>query len=122
MQTRDRRMIRHGVFLFLLGLVTGVQERRFRNMRMALSAPLEGVMNGTFLIAMGTTVANPIVSQGLHGKLWQERVVALGFRSMRNSLFVAVLLVLYGLARRRSSQPWVIADRINANSLAQQTS
>ncbi|MCQ4359976.1 hydrogenase [Mycobacterium gordonae] len=49
----DRALIRHGIFLFLIGLVTGTQERRFKNMRMALSAHLEGVMNGTFLIALG---------------------------------------------------------------------
>ena len=53
MQTADRRMMWHGVFLFLIGLVTGTQERRFKNMRMALSAHLEGVMNGTFLMALG---------------------------------------------------------------------
>jgi len=53
MQTADRRLTWHGVFLFLIGLVTGLQERRFKNMRMALSAHLEGVMNGTFLIALG---------------------------------------------------------------------
>jgi len=47
MQTGDRRMMWHGAFLFLIGLVTGLQERRFKNMRMALSAHLEGVMNGT---------------------------------------------------------------------------
>jgi (hydroxyamino)benzene mutase len=52
-QTADRRMMWHGMFLFLIGLVTGLQERRFKNMRMALSAHLEGVMNGTFLIALG---------------------------------------------------------------------
>lgn len=49
----DRALIRHGIFLFLIGLVTGTQERRFTNMRMALSAHLEGVMNGTFLVALG---------------------------------------------------------------------
>ncbi|OBF38683.1 hydrogenase [Mycobacterium sp. ACS1612] len=53
MPTADRRLMRHGVLLFLIGLVTGLQERRFKNMRMALSAHLEGVMNGTFLIAVG---------------------------------------------------------------------
>ncbi|WP_232425614.1 hypothetical protein [Mycobacterium sp. JS623] len=37
----------------LVGLVTGLNERRFTNMPMALSAHLEGVMNGTFLIALG---------------------------------------------------------------------
>jgi (hydroxyamino)benzene mutase len=53
MQNADRRLMAHGMFLFLIGLVTGLQERRFKNMRMALSAHLEGVMNGTFLIALG---------------------------------------------------------------------
>jgi (hydroxyamino)benzene mutase len=57
-ETADRRMIWHGVFLFLIGLVTGLQERRFKNMRMALSAHLEGVMNGTFLIALGAVWGN----------------------------------------------------------------
>jgi hydroxylaminobenzene mutase len=46
-------MMWHGMFLFLIGLVTGMKQRRFKNMRMALSAHLEGVMNGTFLIAVG---------------------------------------------------------------------
>jgi hypothetical protein len=53
MGTADRRLMWHGLFLFLVGLVTGLNERRFTNMRMALSAHLEGVMNGTFLIALG---------------------------------------------------------------------
>jgi (hydroxyamino)benzene mutase len=142
MQTADRRLMWYGMFLFLIGLVTGTQERRFTNMRMALSAHLEGVMNGTFLIAlgaiwdhvelpprveqaarwtalygtygnwlfttlgaaMGTAAANPILSQGHHGKPWQERVALLGFRSMRYSFFIAVVLILWGLGRRRSLQ------------------
>lgn len=53
MRTTDRRLMWHGMFLFLIGLVSGMQERRFKNMRMALSAHLQGVMNGTFLIALG---------------------------------------------------------------------
>ena len=137
-----RRMMWHGVFLFLIGLVTGTQERRFKNMRMALSAHLEGVMNGTFLMAlgaiwdnvelprsieqaarwtalygtygnwlfttlgaaMGTAVANPILSEGHVGKPWQERVVGLGFKSMRYAFLTSVMLVLVGLARRRAAQ------------------
>jgi (hydroxyamino)benzene mutase len=140
-QGAGRRLMWHGVFLFLIGLVTGTQERRFKNMRMALSAHLEGVMNGTFLIAlgagwrhvelpprieqvarwtalygaygnwffttlgaaMGTAAANPILSQGHHGKPWQEKVAGAGFRSMRYAFFTAVVLVLWGLARRKPS-------------------
>jgi hydroxylaminobenzene mutase len=43
----------HEILLFLLGLVTGLLERRFTNMRMGVSAHLEGVMNGTFFGCAG---------------------------------------------------------------------
>jgi hydroxylaminobenzene mutase len=48
-----RRLIWHGMFLFLLGLITGFVEPQFKNVRMALAAHLEGVMNGIFVIALG---------------------------------------------------------------------
>jgi hydroxylaminobenzene mutase len=41
------------MLLFLLGLLTGFVEQRFANVRMGLAAHLEGVMNGTFLVALG---------------------------------------------------------------------
>jgi len=50
METPERKLIWHGMFLFLLGLLVGFFELRFTNIRMGLSAHLEGVMNGTFLI------------------------------------------------------------------------
>jgi (hydroxyamino)benzene mutase len=43
----------HGMFLFLIGLFTGFAETHFANTRMGLAAHLEGVMNGTFLLALG---------------------------------------------------------------------
>jgi hydroxylaminobenzene mutase len=45
------------MFLFLLGLLTGFAEQKFVNPRMGLAAHLEGVMNGTFLIALGAVWA-----------------------------------------------------------------
>jgi (hydroxyamino)benzene mutase len=54
MQTDDRRLMWHGMFLFLLGLLTGFVEHSFTNVRMGLSAHLEGVMNGIFLVALGS--------------------------------------------------------------------
>ena len=42
----------HGMLLFLLGLITGLLEHRFTNVRMGLAAHLEGVMNGIFLLAL----------------------------------------------------------------------
>jgi hydroxylaminobenzene mutase len=53
MEDSRRRLIWHGMFLFLLGLLTGFVETKFANPRMALAAHLEGVMNGTFLVALG---------------------------------------------------------------------
>jgi (hydroxyamino)benzene mutase len=40
----------HGMLLFLLGSITGLLEQRFTNVRMGLSAHLEGVMNGILLL------------------------------------------------------------------------
>ncbi|MDA9490856.1 hydrogenase [Bradyrhizobium sp. CCBAU 11361] len=53
MTNSKRRLIWHGMFLFLLGLLTGFIETSFQNPRMGLAAHLEGVMNGAFLVALG---------------------------------------------------------------------
>ena len=53
MENANRRLMWHGMCLFLIGLLTGFAEQRFTNVRMGLAAHLEGVMNGTFLIALG---------------------------------------------------------------------
>src|ERR1700742_4502532 len=53
MKTQQRRLMWHGMLLFLLGLITGLLEQRFTNVRMALAAHLEGVMNGILLLAVG---------------------------------------------------------------------
>lgn len=53
MDDSKRQLMWHGMFLFLLGLLTGFLEQKFVNPRMGLAAHLEGVMNGTFLLALG---------------------------------------------------------------------
>lgn len=53
MDSRPRRLCWHGVLLFLLGLIIGLVIQRFANPRMGLAAHLEGLMNGTFLLALG---------------------------------------------------------------------
>ena len=53
MESTNRRLMWHGMFLFLIGLLTGFAEQHFANIRMGLAAHLEGVMNGTFLLAVG---------------------------------------------------------------------
>jgi hydroxylaminobenzene mutase len=53
MEDSKRRLLWHGMFLFLLGLLTGFVEPKFTNPRMGLAAHLEGVMNGILLLALG---------------------------------------------------------------------
>jgi hydroxylaminobenzene mutase len=53
MKDANRRLMFHGMFLFLLGLLTGFAEQHFANVRMGLAAHLEGLMNGIFLLALG---------------------------------------------------------------------
>lgn len=55
-------LVWHGMFLFLLGLLTGFVEQAFANPRMGLAAHLEGVMNGTFLLALGAVWARVALS------------------------------------------------------------
>jgi hydroxylaminobenzene mutase len=67
-ETTSRRLIWHGMFLFLLGLATGFAELHFTNMRMGLAAHLEGVMNGIFLLALGgvwTEVRLPALTKAI---------------------------------------------------------
>ena len=67
METTNRRLMWHGMFLFLLGLITGFLEQHFANVRMGLAAHLEGVMNGIFLLALGaiwTQVQLPRAAKG----------------------------------------------------------
>jgi len=61
----SRRLIWYGMFLFLLGLLTGFVEPKFANPRMGLAAHLEGVMNGIFLVALGAAWAHVRLSPGL---------------------------------------------------------
>src|SRR6202171_5409837 len=53
MESTNRHLMWHGMCLFLIGLLAGFAEQHFANMRMGLAAHLEGVMNGTFLLALG---------------------------------------------------------------------
>ncbi|WP_243294804.1 hypothetical protein [Geothrix mesophila] len=60
-----RRFPWNGMFLFLLGLLTGFVDQKFTNPRMGLAAHLEGVMNGTFLVVLGAIWHEVRLSPGL---------------------------------------------------------
>ena len=66
-----RKLMMHGMTLFLLGLITGLAIPYLRNPRSGLAAHLEGVLNGMFLV--------------LAGLAWQElklseRALAIAYR------------------------------------------
>ncbi len=63
MEGANRRLMWHGMVLFLLGLITGFAELHFTNIRMGLAAHLEGVLNGTFLLALGAAWTGVRLSQ-----------------------------------------------------------
>lgn len=48
-----RKLIRYGILLFLMGLITGFIIPAMENPRMGLSSHLEGTLNGMFLIILG---------------------------------------------------------------------
>jgi hydroxylaminobenzene mutase len=52
-QATGRRLVRYGILLFFLGLLTGLIVQQLANPRMGLSSHLEGVMNGIFLVVLG---------------------------------------------------------------------
>ena len=60
---RARRLLWHGMLLFLLGLVVGLISQKLTNPRMGLAAHLEGLMNGTFLLALGSAWGHVRLSQ-----------------------------------------------------------
>lgn len=100
METPERKLIWHGMFLFLLGLLVGFFELRSTNIRMGLSAHLEGVMNGTFLIVLGAVwtqvrlrrpikaVAFGIVLYGAYGN-WLATTLAAIFGTAANTPIAA---------------------------------
>ena len=65
MDNAQRRLMWHGMFLFLLGLLTGFAETKFANVRMGLASHLEGVMNGIFLLALGSAWGSLRLSRGV---------------------------------------------------------
>ncbi len=53
MNAMNRTLLRSGALLFLLGLLTGLASAGMPVPRLGLSAHLEGIMNGIFLLGVG---------------------------------------------------------------------
>lgn len=63
--TINRKLMAAGSILFFMGLITGFVIPLFENSRMGLAGHLEGVMNGTFLLAVGAVWGHLILSARL---------------------------------------------------------
>jgi (hydroxyamino)benzene mutase len=103
-----RRLLWHGMSLFLLGLLTGFVEQDFSNPRMGLAAHLEGVMNGTFLVALGAVWTDVRLSPRLKGAAYWSAL----YGTYANWA-VTLLAAIFGTAAMspitaagRSGQPW----------------
>lgn len=103
-----RRLLWHGMFLFLLGLFTGFVELKFSNPRMGLAAHLEGVMNGIFLLALGSIWAEVRLARRLKVTAYWSVL----FGTYANWM-VTTLAAIFGTAALspitaagRSAQPW----------------
>ena len=103
-----RRLLLHGMFLFLLGLLTGFVEQNLTNPRMGLAAHLEGVMNGTFLVALGAIWTEVRLSPRLKGAAYGSAL----YGTYANWA-VTLLAAVFGTAAMspitaagRSGQPW----------------
>ncbi len=108
MGSTKRRLLWHGMLLFLLGLLTGFVEPKFANPRMGLAAHLEGVMNGIFLVALGAIWTEVKLSTRLEAAVfWSALYGTYG------NWTVTTLAAMFGTAALspitgagHSGQPW----------------
>jgi (hydroxyamino)benzene mutase len=108
MADTKRRLLWHGMFLFLLGLLTGFVELKFANPRMGLAAHLEGVMNGTFLVALGAAWMEVKLSKRLESMAYWSALYGTyanwGITTIAAIFGTAALSPITGAGH--SGQPW----------------
>jgi len=90
----QQRLLVLGAALFLLGLLTGFVPGALANPRMGLASHLEGVMNGTFLIALGAAWGHVRLGR----RTEQVAFWSLAFGSIANWL-TTLLAAVWGTGR-----------------------
>ena len=89
-----RKLVLLGAVLVMLGLLTGFVSGSLANPRMGLAAHLEGLMNGTLMIALGAAWGHVKLSSGAERWCWR----LLAFGGLAN--WLAVLLgAIWGAGR-----------------------
>ena len=91
METRGRRLLALGATLFMIGLLTGLVVPILTNPRMGLSGHLEGVMNVTFLLAVGAVWSKLKLTE----RLERATFALLCYGTVANWLFIS-LAALWG--------------------------
>lgn len=86
-----RRLVLLGAVLIMLGLLTGFVSSELANPRMGLASHLEGLMNGTLMIALGAAWGHVRLSAG--GERWAFGLLAFG--SLANWL-ATLLAAIWG--------------------------
>jgi len=108
MEDDRRRLLWYGMFLFLLGLLTGFVEQKFSNPRMGLAAHLEGVMNGTFLVAVGAVWSEVKLSSVLKAAAYWSAIYGTyanwAFTTLAAILGTVAMSPITGAGHR--GQPW----------------
>ena len=64
-QAQENILIQLGVFLFFLGLIVGFLVPALPNPRMGLASHLEGIINGIFLIVIGSIWSRLVLAPGV---------------------------------------------------------
>jgi len=107
MEDNKRRLIWHGMFLFFLGLLTGLVEETFHNPRMGLASHLQGVEWNFFshlgrCLGGGEAVSATEDGHLLECPLWHLRKLG-GHHTggdLRNGAPLPITAVVY------RAQPW----------------
>jgi (hydroxyamino)benzene mutase len=88
-------LLKLGLALFLLGLVTGFAVPALRNSRMGLSSHLEGVLNGMFLALLGLAWPHVHLSHS-----WALTAVVLIVYSAYANWLATLLAAAWGAGRK----------------------
>jgi len=103
-QLQGQRLIQLGMVLFLIGLFSGFSGSFFAIPRLALSAHLEGILNGIFFAVLGLVwgaggALMPIATGGASGTPTQDAVVTFLLLSLSAAIISALLIIIVGLRK-----------------------
>jgi len=89
------RLIWHGVFIFLIGLLTGLLIKYLHNPRMGMAAHIEAILNGIFLIVYGGIIWHEL---RLSDRILKFLLVFLIYASYFNWFYI-LLAAIFGASK-----------------------